>query len=357
MVAAMESGWIAPLGPEVDRFEDEMAEFVGASTAALVSGTAAIELALRIVGVQPGDRVYCPTFTFGATAFAITHAGARPVFVDSEIDAWNVDPDLLHESLAADAARGQLPAAIVTVDLYGRTCDYDRILPVAADYGVPVIEDAAEALGSVHHGVQGDGAAGSYGLLGIFSFNGNKIITTSGGGMLVAADRSLTDRARFLSSQARDDAPWYEHSEIGFNYRMSNILAALGSAQLARLPEMIAKRTQIHQWYSETLQVDGVEVIQDPPWCTSNSWLTNIRFAAKHSDGPARVIRALAAANVEARHVWKPMHLQPVFNDAEHLCTGTAETLFAEGACLPSGVTLTRDDVSLVCDVIAGELR
>lgn len=356
VVDALRSGWVAPLGPEVDAFERDIAEFTGMPyAAALSSGTAGLHLALRYVGVEPGSRVYVPTITFGATAFAVTYCGAQPVFLDSENVTWNLDPDVLAQVLAADAARGQLPAAILTVDLFGRTCDYDRIMPLAEEYAVPVIEDAAEALGATHH----ERAAGSFGRAGIFSFNGNKIMTTSGGGMVVTDDADLADRLRFWATQSREPFPWYEHEEIGFNYRMSNILAALGRGQLIRLPEMIARRRQINERYTDGLrQVDGVEVLGDPPWGLSNAWLTTIRFdPAAHPGASTRVREHLAEQNIECRPVWKPMHAQPVFEQAERHLTGAADAIFAEGLCLPSGVATTDDDVDRVVAGIQEVLR
>jgi dTDP-4-amino-4,6-dideoxygalactose transaminase len=348
VVAALRSGWVAPLGPEVDGFERDMSAFTGVPfAAALSSGTAAIHLALRAAGVGQGDSAYCPTITFGATAFAITYVGAQPVFLDVEETSWNLDPDVLAMALQADAAAGRLPKAIITVDIFGRTPDYDRIMPIAHQYSIPVIEDAAEALGANHLGQAGITPAGGFGLAGVFSFNGNKIMTTSGGGMLVSKDESLIEKARFWATQSRDPAPWYEHTEIGFNYRMSNILAALGRAQLERLPAMIDRRRSTLGNYQQALGgIQGVQVIGDPPWSRSNAWLTNVRFdPVIHPGAATRVREALELDNIEARPVWKPMHAQPVFADAASHLTGSADRIFEEGLCLPSGSAMSTTDL------------
>lgn len=355
VVAALESGWVAPLGPEVNAFEADLAHAAGVDHAvALSSGTAAIHLALLGMGAKPGDRVYCPTVTFGATAFAITYTGAQPVFIDSEDETWNLSPHVLAEALKKDAAAGKLPKVIVTVDLFGRTCDYDQIMPIADEYGIPVLEDAAEALGATH----GTNKAGSFGKAAIFSFNGNKIITSSGGGMLVSNDQDLIDHACFRSTQAREQVPWYEHEQIGFNYRMSNILAALGRAQLSRLDEIIANRQRVHDHYQDHLAgVEGVQVVGDPPWGRSNYWITNIRIDSDlHPDGPHRVRDYLESLNIEARNAWKPMHQQPVFAGAEAHLDGTADRIFDEGLCLPSGIELTNDDVDRIAEFVRVEL-
>ncbi len=359
VLKAIRSGWIAPKGPDVTAFERDICDLTGIrDAAALSSGTAGLHLALLSVGVQPGQRVYVPTFTFGATAFAVTYVGARPVFIDSERDSWNLDPDLLGELLTADAARGQLPTAIVTVDIFGRTCDYDRILPIAEEYGVPVVEDAAEALGAWHGFGEDRRAAGSFGTAGVFSFNGNKIMTTSGGGMLVSRSRKVIEEARHLATQAREPFPWYEHNEVGFNYRMSNLLAALGRAQLSRLPEMIERRRQIRRHYAASLeQLPGVSVLSDPPWGTCNAWLTTARFdAATYPDAPMLVRKALGSQNIESRLVWKPMDKQPVFAGSEAHLTGVADEIFRDALSLPSGSAMTDDDVDRVLEVIHGEL-
>lgn len=356
VTAALESGWVAPVGPDLTGFEADICEFTGVKTAvALTSGTAGIHLGLKALGVAPGDSVICPTLTFGATAFAITHAGATPVFVDSEATSWNLDPAVLQEVLVRRAKSGRLPAAIVTVDLFGRTCDYDAILNIAAEFGVPVLVDAAEALGATYNGQP----AGSMGDAAIFSFNGNKIMTTSGGGMLVGNKPEIVERVRHWSTQSREDFPWYEHEEIGYNYRMSNILAALGRAQLKRLPAMIEKLREITHWYTECLSAnDAIAVTQDPPWGRSNCWLTTVRLSPSlGTHAPTLVRETLEAADIESRPIWKPMHQQPVFADAESHLTGVADQIFAEGLCLPSGLALERDDVERVSGIILDTVR
>ncbi len=351
VTAALRSGWVAPVGPDLAEFEHAIGEFSGVGHAvALSSGTAAIHLGLKALGVQPGDEVVVPTLTFGATAFAVVHAGATPVFLDCEETTWNLDPTLLSSFLAERDRLGTLPAAIITVDLFGRMCDYTAITAIADAYGIPVLEDAAEALGST----QGDRAAGSFGQVGVFSFNGNKIMTTSGGGMLVTDDESIADKVRFWSTQSREDFPWYEHNEIGFNYRMSNILAALGRGQLERLPQIIERRREINKQYRELLaEVPGVEVLGDDPWGRSNMWLTTIRFRRPYgAESAVRVRESLESHNIESRPAWKPMHQQPVFADAESHLTGAADRIFADGLCLPSGAAMSDSQVESVGMVI-----
>lgn len=351
VAAAMRSGWVAPVGPDLALFEQEICAYVGVGHGvALSSGTAAIHLGLKALGVEPGDEVVVPTLTFGATAFAVQHAGAVPVFLDCEETTWNLDPTLLEEFLAERAARNALPAAIITVDLFGRMCDYAAIESVAAQYDVPILEDAAEALGAT----QGDRAAGSFGRLGVFSFNGNKIMTTAGGGMLVTNDKETADKVRYWSTQSREDFPWYEHHEVGFNYRMSNILAALGRGQFERLPDLIERRRHINAQYQALLAgVPGVEVVGDDPWGRSTLWLTTIRF--RRPDGAelaVRVREALEMQNIESRPVWKPMHQQPVFIGHQSRLTGAADRIFADGLCLPSGADLSDADIVRVCTLV-----
>jgi len=352
---AVRSGWVAPLGPEVDAFEAEIAAFSGrAHAVALSSGTAALHLGLNALHVGAGQDVVVPTLTFGATAFAVTYTGALPVFLDVESHSWNLDPDLLDEFLAARAATGSLPAAVVPVDVFGCTADYERIMPICEQYGIPVLADAAESLGASH----GDRPAGSFGEAAVFSFNGNKIITTSGGGMLVTDDADLAAKVRFWATQSREPFPWYEHEEIGYNYRMSNILAALGRVQLSRLPEMVVRRRSIRDRYADALSgVDGVSVMGDPPWGPGNGWLTTMTIdLAVHPDAPRRVREALEARNIESRPIWKPMHLQPVFAGAQSLLTGVADRVFDAGLCLPSGSAMCDDDIDRVVEGILAEL-
>lgn len=358
---AVRSGWVAPLGPYVDRFEAEVAQRVGAEHAvALSSGTAALQLGLQAVGVGPGDTIIVPTLTFAASAFSVVHAGATPVFVDVEPDSWNLDPQLLGSVLAELDAQGQLPAAVMSVDLFGRSCDYDAILAVTSRFGVPLVEDAAEGLGGEHVSAEGSTRAlGNMGRVGAFSFNGNKIMTTSGGGMLVTDDAEIARRAKHWSTQSREPLPWYEHNEIGYNYRMSNVLAALGCAQLSRLDSMIAARHAVRDAYAEQLNaVPGVSIMEDPGWSRTNDWLTVAVFDTDSLSGEAseRVRKALMEEGIESRPVWKPMHQQPVFVDARSYLTGVADRAFAQGLVLPSGSAMTEDDVCRVVDVVKREL-
>ena len=350
--AAIGSGWVAPLGPEVDAFEVSLAEACGRQTAiALSSGTAALHMGLLALGVKPGDEVATSTLTFAATAFAINYVGAKPVFLDVEEESWNIDARLLESFLAARASARKLPAAVVPVDVFGRTCDYERVLPVCSAYGVPVLCDSAEALGALH----GGNPAGSYGAAAVFSFNGNKIITTSGGGALVTDDPQIASKVRKWSNQSRELVPWYEHEDIGFNYRMSNVLAALGRAQLTRLSQIVSRRRGIRDRYAAALETfPGLSVPGDPPWGQWNGWLTTVRFNSdQYPDAATRVREALNSVDVEARPIWKPMHQQPVFSGAEAVLTGTADRLFSEGLCLPSGTGMTDDDVDRVLEVVA----
>jgi pyridoxal phosphate-dependent aminotransferase EpsN len=353
---AFASNWIAPLGPHVDAFEREFAAAVGvAHAAALSSGTAALHLALRLVGVAPGDEVLCSTLTFSASANPIAYEGARPVFIDADRATWNMDPGLLREELRTCAERGRLPRAVIVVDLYGQCADYDPILEACAAYGVPVIEDAAEALGADYRGRP----AGGFGTLGVFSFNGNKIITTSGGGMLVSADRALIERARFLASQARDPAPHYQHSTVGFNYRLSNVLAAIGRGQLRVLPERVAARRRHYAAYQAALGgLPGLEFMPQAPYGNPNCWLTCLTVRPEAFGATREDVRlALEAVNIEARPVWKPLHLQPVFAGCRVRGGAVAADLFEHGLCLPSGSSLTADDRERVCAVIRGAGR
>jgi dTDP-4-amino-4,6-dideoxygalactose transaminase len=348
---AFESNWVAPLGPHVDAFERELAAKVGVPHAvALSSGTAALHLALRILGLGRGDEVICPTFTFAATANAITYDGGTPVFVDCDAATWNIDPVLLREELADRAARGRLPRAAVVVDLYGQCADYEPITAACAEFGVPVIEDAAEALGATYH----DRPAGSFGAAAAFSFNGNKVITTSGGGMLVSHDEAFIDRARFLATQARDPAPHYQHSEIGFNYRMSNILAAIGRAQLEKLDERVAARRRNFDHYLRALgDLPGVEFMPEAPAGRSTRWLTCVVIdPARAGTNREQIRRALEADNIEARPLWKPMHLQPVFAGCHIRGGAVSARLFELGLCLPSGSALTTPDLERICAIV-----
>ncbi|NMO16601.1 aminotransferase class I/II-fold pyridoxal phosphate-dependent enzyme [Pyxidicoccus fallax] len=348
---AFASNWIAPLGPHVDAFQEEFARCVGAPYAlALSSGTAALHLALQLVGVGPGDDVLVSTLTFSASVNPIRYLGATPVFIDSERASWNMDPALLCEELEARARAGRLPRAVVVVHLYGQSADLDPILAACGRHGVPVVEDAAEALGSTYKGRH----PGTLGRAGIFSFNGNKIITTSGGGMLVSSDETLIRHALKLSTQARDPAPHYEHSEVGYNYRLSNVLAAIGRAQLRVLEERVAARRANHAYYVSALSsLPGVTFMPEAPWGRHTRWLTTVTLDPARFGADREAVRlALERENIEARPVWKPMHLQPVFSAFP--CRGgqVAEDLFEHGLCLPSGSNLTREELARVVEVV-----
>ncbi|MEW2384574.1 aminotransferase class I/II-fold pyridoxal phosphate-dependent enzyme [Micromonospora sp. NPDC047707] len=350
LIAALRSGWVAPVGPDLEAFERDVADRVGTRGAVAVSsGTAALHLALLGVGVEPGAVVVVPTLTFVATANAVRYTGARPVFVDCDPRTGNVDVPLLADLLQRLRARGERIAAVVPVDMFGACVDYTSLLPACEDAGVPVVEDAAEALGATHRGR----AAGSFGRVGALSFNGNKIMTTSGGGMLVSDDLSLLTRARHLATQAREPAAHYEHRETGYNYRLSNLLAALGRAQLVRLDGMIGRRRQLRDRYAKLFApVPGVELVGADD-AASNCWLTVIRVRPDQSGWRAADLAAhLAARDIETRPVWKPMHRQPAYAGSESLLTGAADDLFAEGLTLPSGSALTERQIGAVLGAI-----
>ena len=352
VVAALRSGWVTPLGPEVDAFEAEVAERVGVGGAlALSSGTAALHLALLELGARPGTAVLVSSMTFAASANAVAYTGAEPVFVDSQLSDGNVDPGLVLEAVDTLRAEGRPVAAVMAVDLFGRCADYDALASGLVERGVPLLEDAAEALGAYSSA----GPAGSFGAAAVLSFNGNKIMTTSGGGMLLSNDRLLLERCRYLSTQARQPCPYYEHTEIGYNYRLSNILAALGRAQLARLDGMIDRRRQIRRRYRDGLGdlaeirfLGGDEAEDD----VDNCWLTCIvldRGLPASVDG---VIKSLAAESIEARRLWKPMHLQPVFDGTRSFLNGASEHLFDNGVALPSGSALDDEDIDRVLGAV-----
>ncbi len=348
---AFATNWIAPLGPHVDGFEKEFAKYVGVPhAAALSSGTAAIHLSLRLLGMQPGDEVICSSLTFSASANPIAYEGGHPVFIDSETRSWNMDPNLLAEELADCAARGRPPRAVIVVDLYGQCADYDPIVETCARYDVPIIQDAAESLGADYKGSK----SGGQGRLGVFSFNGNKIITTSGGGMLVSEDASLIEKARFLATQARDPAPHYQHSQIGFNYRMSNVLAGIGRGQLQALPDRVAARRKNFARYKEALgALPGIAFMPVADYGTPNCWLTCLTIDPEKFGATREDIRlALEARNIESRPMWKPLHLQPVFEKCRIRGGGVSEQLFASGLCLPSGSSLSESEHDTVCQII-----
>lgn len=351
LLEAFDSNWIAPLGPHVDAFEREFAERIGMTDAvALSSGTAALHLALMLLGVQQGDEVLTSTLTFAATANAIRYVGAHPIFIDSDSESWNIDPELLGQELEACARRGRLPKAVITVDVMGQCADYERIVKVCRFYEVPLIEDAAEALGATYRGRP----AGSFGDIGCFSFNGNKIITTSGGGMLVTDRQDWVNKTRYLSTQARDPAPHYEHSAVGYNYRMSNLLAAVGRGQLRVLDERVQRRRQIYEYYQRQLgSLPGIHFMPELSGCCSTRWLTCILVDPVELGVTREDIRlALEGKNIESRPVWKPMHAQPVYSACRKRGGAVADRIFDLGLCLPSGTKMSDADLARVVSEI-----
>jgi dTDP-4-amino-4,6-dideoxygalactose transaminase len=349
---AFASNWIAPVGPNIDAFEQEFAAAIGngCAAAAVSSGTAAIHLALDLLGVTVGDEVFCSTLTFIASANPIVYCGAKPVFLDSDRTSWNLDPNVLEEALTKRDRFGQLPKAVIVVHLYGQSADMAAILGLCDRYEIPVIEDAAESLGATYQGQ----ATGTLGRMGIYSFNGNKIITTSGGGMLVSQDTNLINRAKFLATQARDAAIHYQHSQIGYNYRMSNILAGVGRGQLRHLADRVAARRRNFAYYQQALQdLPGVTLMPEATFGRSNRWLTCLTIdPTQFGCDRTRVQATLAAAQIESRPVWKPLHLQPVFSDCDCFGGEVAVALFEQGLCLPSGSSLTIADLDRIVEVI-----
>lgn len=345
---AFQKNWIAPLGENVNEFENAMKTCIGAENAvALSSGTAALHLSLICAGVGRGDRVFCQDLTFAASANPIAYVGANPVFIDSERETWNMDPAALRKAIELYG----IPKAVVVVHLYGNPAKIDAICEICDTYGIPLIEDAAEALGSVYHGRK----CGTFGKYGILSFNGNKIITTSGGGMLLCKDEADTKHALKLATQAREPFPWYQHEEIGYNYRMSNICAGIGRGQMKVLEERVRQKQAIYQRYKENL--NGLPLMLQPmsEHTVSNCWLTSVLLDADCNIKPIELIDSLAKNNIESRPLWKPMHAQPVFTDAKYV-TATDESvsddLFSRGVCLPSDTKMSMDDIDRVCGVI-----
>ncbi|MGX7595075.1 aminotransferase class I/II-fold pyridoxal phosphate-dependent enzyme [Planococcus plakortidis] len=352
---AFDSNWIAPLGPNVDGFEKEIAEYAQVEDAAATSsGTAAIHLALELLEVGKEDTVFCSTLTFIASANPILYTGATPVFIDSEESTWNMSPVALEKALKDAEQKGKLPKAVIIVHLYGQSAMLDELMAVCERYGVPIVEDAAESLGSYYKGQP----SGSFGKFGIFSFNGNKIITTSGGGMLISNDVQALKRARFLATQARDQAVHYQHSVVGYNYRLSNILAGVGRAQLEVLDERVLARRAVFNRYVETLGgIDGLDFMPELEGTYGNRWLTTLTLdPEKISVTPGEIIEALAEENIEARPVWKPLHLQPLFEGNDFYAHSdyeiVSEKLFKRGLCLPSGSNMTEDQQSQVINKI-----
>ena len=356
---AFETNWIAPLGPNVDRFEKELANYSGVKGAAAVnSGTAAIHLALKLLEVGPGDFVFCSSLTFIASANPIIYVNAIPVFIDSEPDTWNMSPIALECALNDAEAKDEMPRAVIIVNLYGQSAKMEELMEICTRYQIPIIEDAAESLGSTYKGKK----SGSFGDFGIYSFNGNKIITTSGGGMLVSNNTIVLNHARFLSTQARDEAVHYQHSIIGYNYRMSNVLAGIGLAQLEVLDERVASRRAVFQRYSNALNnIEGIEFMPELEGTFSNRWITALTIdPKKFKTTPYELIQSLALENIESRPIWKPLHLQPVFQGYSFYSHGEedfiSERLFVQGLCLPSGSNMTEIQQEKVIKIVKESL-
>ncbi|MBF9143534.1 DegT/DnrJ/EryC1/StrS family aminotransferase [Hymenobacter properus] len=362
---AVEDNWVAPAGPNLAGFEADICAAVGVPyCVALSSGTAAIHLGLILLGVGPGDEVLCPSFTFVATANPVVYLGATPVFIDSEPDTWNLCPERLREAIVDRLAKGKKPKALILVHLYGMPAKLPEVLAVAQEFDIPILEDAAEALGSEWQ----QQPLGGFGRVGVFSFNGNKILTTSGGGALVTYDRVLAEKARFLATQAKDDAPYYQHSQLGYNYRLSNILAGIGRGQMELLPERVKRRREIFAWYCEHLAaLPGIAVAPapEPAGSRSNRWLTTILInpADPNTDGalaraltPETLRLHLETRNIESRPLWKPLHLQPLFADAPRYGGDVCADLFARGLCLPSGTAMGEGELRRVKEALTEAL-
>lgn len=350
---AFDTNWIAPLGKNVDEFEKEIAEKVGSSYgAALSSGTSAIHLALKSVGVQKGDYVFCSDLTFSATCNPILYEGAIPVFIDSEIDSWNMSPESLKRAFSKYKQNLKKPAAVIVVNLYGTPAKLNEIKEICDKENVPLIEDAAESLGAFYKGK----ATGTFGKIGIYSFNGNKIITTSGGGMLVSDDKDIVDKVKFWATQSREKKRYYEHKEIGYNYRMSNVVAGIGRGQLLKLDEFIEKKKQIYEFYKSSFQEINVAMNPIPINCEANYWLSCILLLNEEFP-PIKVIEALEQENIESRPIWKPMHLQPVFQKYDYVMDGElsiSKYIFEHGVCLPSDIKNEYEDMRKIANIIKG---
>jgi pyridoxal phosphate-dependent aminotransferase EpsN len=352
---AFASNWVAPLGPNVTAFEKEVAAYAGVKGAlAVSSGTAAIHLALRLLVIGQGDIVFCSSLTFIGSVNPILYLGAIPIFIDSEPESWNMSPKALEKAFKWAQQTGKMPKAAVIVDLYGQSADYDALLGICNGYGVPVVEDAAEAMGSTYKGK----ACGTLGKFGVYSFNGNKIITTSGGGMLLSDDAEALEKALFWATQARDPAPWYQHSEMGYNYRMSNVVAGIGRGQLTVLDDRVKARREVFKRYKEALRdIPGVGFMPEASYGQANRWLTVMTLESNQTSiTPMQIIEALEAENIEARPVWKPMHLQPLFAECMYFThednVSISDRLFSSGVCLPSGSSLSVDDQQRVIDCV-----
>ncbi|MDD7885818.1 DegT/DnrJ/EryC1/StrS aminotransferase family protein [Flavivirga sp. 57AJ16] len=346
---AFDTNWIAPLGPHVDGFENDLRNYLGEDkhVAALSSGTAAIHLALQLLNVSKGDEVLCQSFTFSASANPILYQGATPVFIDSEPDTWNMSPELLEIAIKDRIEKNRKPKAIIAVHLYGMPYKANEINAIAKKYEIPVIEDSAEALGSTYF----DKKCATLSDIGILSFNGNKIITTSGGGALIVKNQDLKEKAVFLSTQARDNAPHYEHSSIGYNYRMSNVLAGIGRGQMEVIDERVKARRQNFEFYKKNLsQINAIEFLEEPQGFFSNRWITCIKTDSFETREQIRL--TLLNDDIESRPLWKPMHMQPIFKDCLHFTNGVSEDLFDKGLCLPSGSNLSQDDLNRILNNI-----
>ena len=350
MHEAFESNWIAPVGPAINAFEKQITEYNSVGhCVALSSGTAAIHLALIALGVNKGDEVICSTFTFSGSCNPIVYQAAIPVFVDSEKESWNMDPQLLEDAIKRRINSGRKPKAIIVVHLFGMPAKMQEIMSIAKRYEIPVLEDAAEALGSEYQNKK----AGAIGDIGVFSFNGNKIITTSGGGAMISDNKKWIERVRFLSSQSRSPAPHYEHEEIGFNYQLSNICASIGVGQMLVLDERVSQRRAIFNWYKRNLDDSIFSFQPEMNGAKSNRWLTTVHIDSNKKNVSAERIReALEKENIETRPLWKPMHLQPVFKDAPSYLNGVSESLFENGLCLPSGSNLSEDDLTRIVEAV-----
>lgn len=347
---AFASNWLSTVGPNINAFERQFETVIGRPAVALSSGTAAIHLALRLLGVKPGDEVFCQDLTFVATANPIRYLGAEPVFIDSNYETWNMDPNVLEDALRERAIHNRLPRAVIVVDLFGQSADMEPLLDICRRYEIPLVEDAAEALGGTYR----DRPAGTWGDIGLFSFNGNKIITTTGGGMLVSSNKEWVDKARYWSTQARCPGIAYEHSEIGYNYRMSNVLAGIGRGQLEVLPLRVEQRRKVAFRYQEAFSdLEGITLMPQADYGLHTNWLSCF-LIDEHTFGLSRdeLIRALDAAGVESRPVWKPMHLQQLYQGSSRYGGQVAEHLFAKGICLPSSSSLTPEDQDYVAGVV-----
>lgn len=354
---AFDTNWIAPLGPHVDQFENDLSDYIGAKyTAVLSSGTAAIHLALILLDVKSGDEVICQSFTFSASANPIIYQGATPIFIDSEEETWNIDPNLLELAINDRMKNGKKPKAIIPVHLYGMPAKMDELIAISNKYEIPIIEDAAEAIGSEYKNKK----AGSLGMLGVLSFNGNKIITTSAGGALLSNNKDYIEKAKFFATQARDPAPHYQHSYIGYNYRMSNVLAGIGRGQLKVLNERVEQRRNNFEFYKNQFSViNGFSFQPELKESFSNRWLTTLTIDPNLTNGIARedIRLALEKENIESRPLWKPMHLQPVFKDAPQYINGISDKLFENGLCLPSGSNLSIADKERIVNIINDTLN